>query len=648
MSNASGATSWSSSSSIPRSSPACRCSNVSTRSYPNGGRRRAPRSSATSGPSPQEINENPTTGTSRLDHRQDRHRGLLRAVPARQGRHQHLGSELDGQRAHHGQDHPTHGRATRSCSTSTPVCKKALDRLPLFDIFADRHSVDPVSGKCPKPSTARPSCSTSTTVRCSPCRATRPTTSTPSSTDSPNAEFKQLIRRGRLQQLRHPGSLHPGQHVQVDHRHRGVADRDLSRLQVHRRHRDLHGARLLLRAKHGCVFHDDDNEAAGEVDLPMALTKSRRTTTSTTWAISSGTRQAATARRRSRTSRRVRTRPDPTNIDLPDEVTRAASTHPRCARTPRRVAGPFPTSAGTPGTTSRWPSAKARRPSRRSRWPTPTPPSPTAARATRPRSRPRSSTRTARSSIATRRACSATSACRRACATRFSRAHRGGRRPEGTAYAVQGNIKVLAGEPSHRRQDRHGDERGRVRAQLVVRRASDRPRTRSTWCCASSTRAVTAPTRPPGGRRDLQLSRGPPDRARETDAQMTAPTAKKTTSSTTTTTTTFALKAKLTRVASNIWVLGADVQNVRCAIRTQQESSATHSVLKALRTFRGTRICSDFYLVFGSLPSSSRPNTSRRFSHPISTSRALRPTRPQHLRRAPHASYPQELKEYPS
>ena len=50
-----------------------------------------------------------------------------------------------------------------------------------------------------------------------------------------------------------------------------------------------------------CSFHDDDNSAAGEIDLPRP-SPCRRTTTSTTSGISFGPRRPAMARRRFKTS----------------------------------------------------------------------------------------------------------------------------------------------------------------------------------------------------------------------------------------------------------------------------------------------------------------------------------------------------------
>ena len=116
--------------------------------------------------------------------------------------------------------------------------------------------------------------------------------------------------------------------------------------------------------RRGCTFHDDEAADAGEVNVTQALTESRTTTSSTTWATSSG-----------RPDRRHGNgAPDPiqdtaaayglgelTGIDLPGEVAGLGSTArgPDQARARRRTRKPTPTAPGTSGTTSRWPSARA-------------------------------------------------------------------------------------------------------------------------------------------------------------------------------------------------------------------------------------------------------------------------------------------------
>ena len=141
----------------------------------------APRCSATSARSRRTRSWRTRRGLpDRLDDRQDRHRGLLRAVPARSRRHQHDRGGRQRQRDRHAANDPTqdrrlgraqHRRRTaeaRSTASSSPTsCTTA--RCPIR-----------VRACCPKRSTARRSCSTSTTAPCSRCRATRRTTCRPS------------------------------------------------------------------------------------------------------------------------------------------------------------------------------------------------------------------------------------------------------------------------------------------------------------------------------------------------------------------------------------------------------------------------------------------------------------------------------------
>ena len=129
----------------------------------------------------------------------------------------------------------------------------------------------------------------------------------------------------------------------------------------------------------------------------------------------------------------------------------------------------------------------------------PTPPSPTGAPATAPGGRRGRRPPGGRWCQVSPPRSPATSTCRPPTTSPSSRASRGSSNTrQGTAY---GAFASTPSSPRHLpagRQDRHGVHTpAQAGAQLVVRGLRPRNPTPSTWCCASSTRAATAPTPPP-------------------------------------------------------------------------------------------------------------------------------------------------------
>ncbi len=126
----------------------------------------------------------------------------------------------------------------------TPL-EEELDHYLQSEILEDRHSIDPVSHKVPEALNGA-------AIVMNPnngevyAMASYPSYNLNSFvTGLSDSEYETAQKSGRLQQLRHPGSVHAGQHVQTCDRYHGAADGHPVRVSERGRHRVLHGARTV-------------------------------------------------------------------------------------------------------------------------------------------------------------------------------------------------------------------------------------------------------------------------------------------------------------------------------------------------------------------------------------------------------------------
>ena len=228
----------------PSEFPGVSVLDVSTRSYPNGGNIGA-----------QVLGYvGPITGAGDqgepgpalpdgLDHRKDGHRGLLRAVPARPRRHQHpRGRRL---REHLGRSphHRAHRRRLGGAQHRHRPAEGAR-RLP-----RERHP-----SRAPDPGSDERHLAAGDQRRRHRARSEqrRRAGGVELPVVRPELVHQRALEqglsptteRGGIQQLRDPGSLHAGQHLQDDLRYCRTADRRVPRRQVRRRHRVVQGPEL--------------------------------------------------------------------------------------------------------------------------------------------------------------------------------------------------------------------------------------------------------------------------------------------------------------------------------------------------------------------------------------------------------------------
>ena len=283
----------------------------------------------------------------------------------------------------------------------TPL-QEQLENYLSTEILADRHSIDPVSGKVPE------AINGAAIVMNPKTGAVYAMASYPSyNLDSfvsglSTSEYKQLLNEGAFNNFAIQGLYTPGSTFKLVTATTELQTGIFSAYKLI----DDTGTFVVPNcekgAAHGlCEFHDDDNSAAGWIDLPKALTVS-----SDFYFYNLGylfwSDQAQYGQTPVQNVAADYGLTEPPTSTCPKKR-QVAWTRPRCASScTQRIQWLFRTPPGTRVTTSRWPSVRARRRSPRSPSRTPTPPSPTAGRATPPRSRPPSSTPTARSLCAIR------------------------------------------------------------------------------------------------------------------------------------------------------------------------------------------------------------------------------------------------------
>jgi penicillin-binding protein 2 len=155
----------------------------------------------------------------------------------------------------------------------TPL-EEELDHYLQSEILEDRHSIDPVSGKVPEALNGA-------AIVLNPnngevyAMASYPSFNLNSFvTGLTNTEFHQLIKVGAFNNYAIQGLYTPGSTFKLV-----TATTELQTGIMSAYHEvDDTGTftvpNCLKGINHGCVFHDDDNDAAGDVDLPLALTVS--------------------------------------------------------------------------------------------------------------------------------------------------------------------------------------------------------------------------------------------------------------------------------------------------------------------------------------------------------------------------------------
>jgi penicillin-binding protein 2 len=155
----------------------------------------------------------------------------------------------------------------------TPL-QKALDGYLSSEILADRHSVDPVSGKVPEALNGA-------AVVLDPnngdvlAMASYPSYNLNSFVSGlSNAEFHQLIEEGAFNNYAIQGLYTPGSTFKLITATTELQTGILSPYKLIDDTGTFTVPGCEKGVNHGCVFHDDDNSAAGLIDLPTALTVS--------------------------------------------------------------------------------------------------------------------------------------------------------------------------------------------------------------------------------------------------------------------------------------------------------------------------------------------------------------------------------------
>ncbi len=155
----------------------------------------------------------------------------------------------------------------------TPL-QKALDGYLASEILADRHSIDPVSGKVPEALNGA-------AIVMNPnngeiyAMASYPSYDLDSFVHGlSSAEFHQLIEEGAFNNYAIQGLYTPGSTFKLITATAELQTGILSPDQYINDTGTFVVPQCFNKTNHGCIFHDDDNEAAGEVDLPTALTVS--------------------------------------------------------------------------------------------------------------------------------------------------------------------------------------------------------------------------------------------------------------------------------------------------------------------------------------------------------------------------------------
>ena len=363
-------------------------------------------------------------------------------------------------------------------------------------------------------STAPPSCSTPTPVRCSPCRATRPSTSTSFVNGLSEATFKQLLQVGAFNNYAIQGLYTPGSTFKLisatAQLQTGILSPNATRSTTPGRSRS--GCRS---CKACCVFHDDETAGNGQVNLPLALTKS-----SDYYFYNLGYLFWSQRGRYGETpiqnvAHRVRARP--VHQHRPAQRGRGPRRLPGGAPGPARRGAPAPsrTSPGSPGdniemafgqgTTALTPIAMANAYATFANGGTRYTPQ-VAAAILNPHGQ-----------IVERylpRVAGHVSLPARVRDPILAGLEGVVDSPSGTGYyAFRAYFQLLAGQLPDRRQDRHRVQRPRPRAQLVVRRVRphDPPAVRG--ALRDRPGRLRRGRRRPGRRRDLQLARVAPDPA---------------------------------------------------------------------------------------------------------------------------------------
>jgi len=151
----------------------------------------------------------------RLDDRPDRYRGLLRAVPARSRRHEHHRSRLQRQRHRHASHDPTQDRRFVVLNIDAGL-QSALDGILKSDILHDRTCPTRARGAAQGDQWrgGRAGRQQRGRARDVELPVLQPVVLRERTLGRP---VQASARGRRVQQLRDPGSLHPGQHVQVGH-----------------------------------------------------------------------------------------------------------------------------------------------------------------------------------------------------------------------------------------------------------------------------------------------------------------------------------------------------------------------------------------------------------------------------------------------
>jgi penicillin-binding protein 2 len=155
----------------------------------------------------------------------------------------------------------------------TPL-EEELDHYLQSEILEDRHSIDPVSGKVPEAINGA-------AIVMNPnngevyAMASYPSYNLNSFvTGLSNSEFHQLIASGAFNNYAIQGLYTPGSTFKLVTATTELQTGIMSAYQEVDDTGTFTVPNCLKGVNHGCVFHDDDNEAAGKVDLPLALTVS--------------------------------------------------------------------------------------------------------------------------------------------------------------------------------------------------------------------------------------------------------------------------------------------------------------------------------------------------------------------------------------
>jgi penicillin-binding protein 2 len=155
----------------------------------------------------------------------------------------------------------------------TPL-EEELDHYLQSEILADRHSIDPVSGKVPEAINGA-------AIVLSPTNgevyamASYPSYNLNSFvTGLSNSQYDQLKSVGAFNNYAIQGLYTPGSTFKLVTATTELQTGIMSAYQDVNDTGTFTVPNCLKGVNHGCVFHDDDNDAAGEVDLPLALTVS--------------------------------------------------------------------------------------------------------------------------------------------------------------------------------------------------------------------------------------------------------------------------------------------------------------------------------------------------------------------------------------